>query len=175
MADHSSILAWKIPWTEEPGGLQSMGLQKVGHDWACTHITDNNVVMVSGAQQSESAIHIHVPILPQTPLPSRQSHNVERTSLCYTVGPCCIPGNLNLSVGYIYLIVNRFSWLFLDCHVPRVARHCNIHYLIWLSQKFCEGNVITPIMSMLKLRSREAVWSVQLTQIGNRMSIWTID
>ena len=29
---HSSILAWKIPWTEEPGGLQSMGLQKVGHD-----------------------------------------------------------------------------------------------------------------------------------------------
>ena len=31
---HSSILAWKIPWTEEPGGLQSMGLQRVGHDWA---------------------------------------------------------------------------------------------------------------------------------------------
>ena len=29
MATHSSILAWKIPWTEEPGGLQSMGLQKV--------------------------------------------------------------------------------------------------------------------------------------------------
>ena len=31
---HSSILAWKISWTEEPGGLQSMGLQRVGHDWA---------------------------------------------------------------------------------------------------------------------------------------------
>ena len=31
-ATHSSILAWRIPWTEEPGGLQSMGLQKVGHD-----------------------------------------------------------------------------------------------------------------------------------------------
>ena len=30
MATHSSILAWEIPWTEEPGGLQSMGLQKVG-------------------------------------------------------------------------------------------------------------------------------------------------
>ena len=30
MATHSSILAWKIPWTEEPGGLQSMGLQTVG-------------------------------------------------------------------------------------------------------------------------------------------------
>ena len=31
-ATHSSILAWKIPWTEEPGGLQSMELQRVGHD-----------------------------------------------------------------------------------------------------------------------------------------------
>ena len=34
MATHSSILAWEIPWTEEPGGLQSMGSQGVGHDWA---------------------------------------------------------------------------------------------------------------------------------------------
>ena len=34
MATHSSILAWEIPWTEEPGGLQSMGLQRVRHDWA---------------------------------------------------------------------------------------------------------------------------------------------
>ena len=32
MATHSSILAWKISWTEEPGGLQSMGSQRVGHD-----------------------------------------------------------------------------------------------------------------------------------------------
>ena len=31
-ATHSSILAWRIPWTEEPGGLQSMGLQRVRHD-----------------------------------------------------------------------------------------------------------------------------------------------
>ena len=32
MATHSSILAWRIPWTEEPGGLQPMGLQRVRHD-----------------------------------------------------------------------------------------------------------------------------------------------
>ena len=41
LATHSSILAWRIPWTEEPGGLQSTGLQRVGHNWAtdhtCTH------------------------------------------------------------------------------------------------------------------------------------------
>ena len=34
MAPHSSTLAWRLPWTEEPGGLQSMGLLRVGHDWA---------------------------------------------------------------------------------------------------------------------------------------------
>ena len=32
MATHSSVLAWRIPWTEEPGGLQSMGSQRVGHN-----------------------------------------------------------------------------------------------------------------------------------------------
>ena len=34
MATHSSILVWKIPWTEESGWLLSMGSQRVGHDWA---------------------------------------------------------------------------------------------------------------------------------------------
>ena len=43
MATHSSILAWRMPWTEEPGGLQSMRLQRVGHNWVtnirgCTHM-----------------------------------------------------------------------------------------------------------------------------------------
>ena len=38
MATHSSILAWKIPWTEEPGGLQFMGLQRIGHDLVAEHV-----------------------------------------------------------------------------------------------------------------------------------------
>ena len=37
IATHSRILAWEVPWTEEPGGLQSMGSQRVGHDWAIKH------------------------------------------------------------------------------------------------------------------------------------------
>ena len=36
MATHSSPLAWKVPWTEEPGGLQSLGSRRVGHDWAAS-------------------------------------------------------------------------------------------------------------------------------------------
>ena len=44
MATHSSILAWRIPWTEKPGRLQSIGLQRVGHDWSdltCTAMQTN--------------------------------------------------------------------------------------------------------------------------------------
>ena len=37
MATHSSIFAWRIPWTEEPGGLQSMGSQRFGHDRVTKH------------------------------------------------------------------------------------------------------------------------------------------
>ena len=37
LATHSNILAWKVPWTEEPGGLQSMGSQRAGHDWVTEH------------------------------------------------------------------------------------------------------------------------------------------
>ena len=44
MATHSSILAWKIPWTEEPGRLQSMRLQRVGHNWALFGLPSGSVV-----------------------------------------------------------------------------------------------------------------------------------
>ena len=50
----------------------------------------NNVVIVSGGQHGDSVIHKHVSILPQTALPSRLPCSVELSSLCYTVGPCCV-------------------------------------------------------------------------------------
>ena len=44
-ATHFSILAWRIPWTKEAGGLQFMGLQKVRHDWVTnTHIIEDNIL-----------------------------------------------------------------------------------------------------------------------------------
>ena len=46
----------------------------------------NNVVIVSGEQRRDSAMHIRVSILPQTSLPSRLPYNIEQSSLCYTVG-----------------------------------------------------------------------------------------
>ena len=44
MATHSSILAWRIPWTEEPGGLQSKGSQRVGHKWAINNTQEETEV-----------------------------------------------------------------------------------------------------------------------------------
>ena len=52
MATHSSILAWRIPWTEEPGGLQSMRLQRVRHDW------DTNTHML--VERSLTYKHLHL-------------------------------------------------------------------------------------------------------------------
>ena len=51
MATHSNILAWRIPWTEEPGGVQSMGLQRVRHDLVTKH------------QQQHSSPHINLTVL----------------------------------------------------------------------------------------------------------------
>ena len=48
METHFSILAWKIPWTEESGGLQSMVLQRVRHDWVSKHIVYDHKVSKDG-------------------------------------------------------------------------------------------------------------------------------
>ena len=53
MATHSSILAWRIPWTEEPGGLQSMQLQTARHEWATnTHFHHIHHCFLSGPVQN---------------------------------------------------------------------------------------------------------------------------
>ena len=56
MAIHSSIIAWKIPWTEEPGKLQSIGSQGVGHDWATSLFFQGASVFLISQLQSLSAV-----------------------------------------------------------------------------------------------------------------------
>ena len=46
MATHSSILAWRIPWTEEPGRLHSMGTQRVRHDCVTTHTHMQSLILL---------------------------------------------------------------------------------------------------------------------------------
>ena len=60
MAPHSSKLAWKIPWTEEPGRLQPMGLQRVGHDWATSLSFTFNLLRKKGTYIKECAHYVHM-------------------------------------------------------------------------------------------------------------------
>ena len=61
MATHSSILAWRIPWTEEPGGLQSMWLKRAGHDWAMnTTLYIIPQILIQSLQDIQSNIYLHL-------------------------------------------------------------------------------------------------------------------
>ena len=56
MATHSSLLAWKIPWTEKPDGLQSMGLQRVRHDLAAGH----TYILKIGCSEDSETISVNI-------------------------------------------------------------------------------------------------------------------
>ena len=100
MATHSCILAWRIPWTEEPGGLQSMGLQRVRHDWVMWL-----TLKIKGLLCSEiwlpfllphSSSRRHYPEGPGHSVwahISLESHQAPRPKLYHGIsGPSCLPG-----------------------------------------------------------------------------------
>ena len=62
MAIHSSILAWRVPWTEEPGGLQSMGSQRIRHDWTTNTFFLLTVVFITPLcpQTSHIELKLHL-------------------------------------------------------------------------------------------------------------------
>ena len=79
MATHSNILAWRIPWTEEPGGLQSMGLQTVGHNWASEHTHTHTHTYTHMKEREES----HIPLSRRRALlPERRGWVANIRGLC---------------------------------------------------------------------------------------------
>ena len=76
MAPHSGTLAWKVPWTEEPGGLQSMGSLRVGHDWA-TSLTFHFHALEKEMATHSSILAWRIPGMAEPGgLPSIGSHRV---------------------------------------------------------------------------------------------------
>ena len=81
MAIHSSILAWRVPWTEEPDGLQSMGLQRVGHDW----VTNASTFFLCSLYNSSKTVRTGWELLPEvkvtfshpTPPPGGEKYSVK--------------------------------------------------------------------------------------------------
>ena len=84
MAIHSSTLAWRIPWMEEPGRLQSMGLQRVGHDLsnlARTHATTHTSDQISRSVVFDSLQpHELQHARPPCPSPTPRVHSDSRPS-----------------------------------------------------------------------------------------------
>ena len=59
MATYSSILSWKTPWTEEPGRLQSLGLQRIGHDLAAEHMHTHTCTHTHTRRHTHMQTHTH--------------------------------------------------------------------------------------------------------------------
>ena len=77
MAPHSSNLAWKIPWTEEPGGLQSMGSLRLGHDWVTSLSLFHFHVLEKEMATDSSVLAWRIPGMGEPGgLPSLESHRV---------------------------------------------------------------------------------------------------
>ena len=109
MATHSSILAWRIPWTEEPGGLQSMGSQRVGHDWVTFTHTHTLVITPRTTLQNRPegiAAAMSWAAIPRRALPQSQellSPNTELSSSAQNALPpdsCRVPSLGQPSAGF---------------------------------------------------------------------------
>ena len=77
MAPHSSTLAWRIPWTEEPGGLRSMGSRRVGHDWTTFTFTFQFHALEMEMATHSSVLAGRIPGMAEPGgLPSMESHRI---------------------------------------------------------------------------------------------------
>ena len=110
MAPHSSALAWKIPWTEEPGGLLSMGSHRVGHDWSDLAVAASIVAICHLKQHRPRA-----PVLPR-----RWKHNQCWANLVKVRISWSIQWSSNLSIPSVALKLDKAPWRSLVLSLPTV-------------------------------------------------------
>ena len=136
MATHSSILAWRIPWTEEPRGLQSTGLQRVGHDWATllTYLWSLNpwVVWVYLSWTLILTIsvyeHLHPPQTVRTGLPGTQQSELK------------IRWKARIYIGRIDRCLVRHEWVSASFWMESSSPLQPVHWWSWHAQRsspFC--------------------------------------
>ena len=113
MATHSSILAWRIPWTEEPGGLQSMGSQWVGHDWATnTYTLSHHRSSVTGSKNLTRELR---PPFPAHTIQKISCSHLMITSFSYPILTfffCCLilAGDKTQLYDIIFLFILASFW-----------------------------------------------------------------
>ena len=147
MAIHSIILAWRIPWTEETGGLQSIALQRVGHDWsdsalvhslnACVHHPPKFMYWNSNAQFDDvrrwslwevirsSWRGLEIPLSSLSPSTMKKSES-EVTQSCPTL---CNPVGYSPSGSSVHGVLQAriLEWVAISFHHMRIQRElCNL-------------------------------------------------
>ena len=149
MATHHSILAWEIPWREEPGGLQSMRSQRVRHDWVCicahacththTHTHRHRALPVrSKGVKVKSLSHIQLFVIPWTvayPAPpsmgfSRQEYwsGLYSHFLSRGLSPPRDGTQVSRIAGRHFTIWATWEALAVRCHFPKsVPLYCDFH------------------------------------------------
>ena len=97
MATHSSISAGTVPWTEEPGGLQSMGSQRVGHN---------------SATNTQTHRHTHTHTLEESDFPGQTYKFLSFRLFIVNLLKCQFHGKSQRAVFVVYNFIFRLSWVF---------------------------------------------------------------
>ena len=119
MATHSSILAWRIPWTEDPGGLQCIGLQRVGHDWSDLASTWFNALILYVVLIKWNHTLFFFAFYPSTPWIS-----------CGPWGHKELDMTERLNNTKLHLLI---TW----CSILLMLHNIFNHFLYWLFSTFC--------------------------------------
>ena len=136
MATHSSILSWKILWTEEPGWLQFMGMQRVGHNWQTNTllfkklVVKTNIIMVLFLVITIVVWCLVIQLCPTLPNPGSEPGSL---SLWVDSFPSEPPGKpKNIGVGNLYLLQGVFP--------THESKWCILHYRWALYQLNYQGS-----------------------------------
>ena len=138
MATQFSILAWRIPWTEKPGGLQSMGLQRVGHDWA----TNTFTWKLAKAHPKNWSTYCLYPGPPRTPagLHPCTSLYCDRGSFILNYSIIFIHNSTNtlycLMYAFVYLAVSFCLFVYLKVCFMTCPRACKLHAICLVFHSF---------------------------------------
>ena len=157
MATHSSILAWKTPRAEEPGRLQFMGSQRLGHDWACTHagraISSRPSVHVQLQLATEYA---HVPPCTWTDMDSKCPRSgISGTQREETT--CPKPGHQQALPLVLLSPLAAITVLSGKAQLPQFDSH--LQAFLHSHSHFCEPQLLVSLLPFICIRGSITPWA----------------
>ena len=153
MATHSSILAWRIQWTEETGGLQSIGLQRVRHDWSDL-----------ARMYALWTEYCWLTMLRQFQVEAKGlSHTYS-----YTHSPPTFPP-IQTVTELIFVFVSLFINVILVCKIPDLQKKCPLSQKypfgnFMINRKNCAGTIRKPLEKEMATHSSILSWKIPCTE-----------